>query len=243
MKMTLLEMTQSIMGSLNEDEINSIGDTQTALDVSEIIRESYYQIITQQHWDFLKVTFNLNGLSDVNRPTVLTVPTEVSKISSINIVDTKGKMTEVKFEEPEVFFKKAYALNSNQSGGIKEVIDGNIRYKVLTNRLPITWTSIDGNRVYFDSFDNKTTSSILPSTTLCFGYRTPTWLQQDDFIPELQGENFPYLLAEAKSLAFVQIAQKSNPKAEQYARRGRYKAIQSEGNLAKEIPLPNYGRR
>ena len=243
MKMTLLEMTQNILAALNEDEVNSIGDTQTAIDVSEIIREAYYQIITQQDWNFLKTTFNLNGLSDITKPTVLTVPENISSIDWIKVKSpTTGELVTVEFVEPERFLELTVNRTSNNQNNIQEVSYGGITYKVFKNKPPTYWTSIDGNVIYFDSYEGSSRSSILPSDTLALGRRIPAWNPIDEFVPELQDENFPYLLAEAKSLAFVQIAQSANAKAEQYARRGRYKAIASEGNLKKKIKLPDYGR-
>jgi len=243
MKMTLLEMTQNILAALNEDEVNSIGDTQTAIDVSEIIREAYYQIITQQDWDFLKTTFQLLGLSDISKPTILKVPEWISVVDWIKVKEhSTGQYQVVQFMEPERFIEMTSARPS-YGDNIQEVSEGTFTYRVYKNTEPKYWTSIDGNTILFDSYYGVSQSSILPSDTLAFGRKIPVWNPDDNFVPELQEENFPYLLAEAKSLAFVQIAQTANAKAEQYARRGRFKAVASDGNIPKRVPTPDYGRR
>lgn len=243
MKMTLLEMTQNILGALNEDEVNSIGDTPTALDVSEIIREAYYQILTQQEWSFLKTTFQLEGLSDITKPTVLKVPEDISVVEWIKVYEVEtGKLLDVEFIEPEVFIEKCANRTSN-SDNIQNINFNGLVYKVYNNKPPTYWTSIDGNYIHFDSYEGSSKSSILPSDTLAFGKRIPSWNPIDEFVPELPEENFPYLLSEAKALAFVQIGQTVNAKAEQYARRGRFKAVYSDGNIPKKIKIPNYGRR
>ena len=44
-KLTLLEMTQDIMSDMDSDEINSINDSVEALQVAQIIKTTYYNII------------------------------------------------------------------------------------------------------------------------------------------------------------------------------------------------------
>ena len=44
MKLTLLEMVQDILSSMDSDEVNSITDSTEALQVARIIRDSYIEI-------------------------------------------------------------------------------------------------------------------------------------------------------------------------------------------------------
>ena len=48
MKMTLLEMVQNILSSVESDEVDSIFDTAEALQVAEVIKETYYQLVSNQ---------------------------------------------------------------------------------------------------------------------------------------------------------------------------------------------------
>jgi hypothetical protein len=67
MKYTLLEMVQNILASLNEDEVNSIGDTPEASQVSEIIRETYNNILSLQEWKHLQKSFKLDASGSLLR--------------------------------------------------------------------------------------------------------------------------------------------------------------------------------
>ena len=67
----------------------------------------------------------------------------------------------------------------------------------------------------------------------------------DSFTPDLDANLFPLLLNEAKSLAFVEIKQSSNPKAEQYARRQYTRWANDRSNIHEENHMkgPDYGRK
>ena len=76
------------------------------------------------------------------------------------------------------------------------------------------------------------------------GALEPAWTMSDTFTPDLDANLFPLLLNEAKSLAFVEIKQSSNPKAEQYARRQWTRWANDRSNIKEENHMkgPDYGR-
>jgi hypothetical protein len=44
-KMTLLEMTQDILSDMDSDEVNSINDSVESLQVAQIIKTTYFNIV------------------------------------------------------------------------------------------------------------------------------------------------------------------------------------------------------
>ena len=52
-KLTLLQMTQDIMSDMDSDDINSINDSVEALQVAQIIKTTYYNIIDGKNYAFL----------------------------------------------------------------------------------------------------------------------------------------------------------------------------------------------
>jgi len=68
----------------------------------------------------------------------------------------------------------------------------------------------------------------------------------DTFIPELDDQQFPLLLNEAKSLAFFELKQTPHTKAEQEARR-QWTSLQRDKSVDDKPSsfdaLPNFGRR
>lgn len=80
MKYTLLDMTQSILSSLSSDEVNSIGDTTESLQVAEIIRQKYFDIINRvplpDHEQFIQ----LDASGDEDAPVLMFIPEGVSNL-------------------------------------------------------------------------------------------------------------------------------------------------------------------
>ena len=94
-----------------------------------------------------------------------------------------------------------------------------------------------------DSYDKAVDDTLQKEKTQCLGYLHPTWVHEDDAIPNLPPEAFSALLAEVKSTAFVEVKQMANQKAEQKsARQQRWlsrKAWRVEGG----VRYDDYGRK
>ena len=52
-KMNLLAMTQDILSDMDSDDVNSINDSVEALQVAQIIKTTYYNIIDGKNYAFL----------------------------------------------------------------------------------------------------------------------------------------------------------------------------------------------
>jgi hypothetical protein len=80
MQLTLLQYVQSILASMNSDEVNSISDTPESLQVAEIIRQTYFNVVTRthlpEHNQFLQFEPSLNPAS----PVLMTIPDGITKI-------------------------------------------------------------------------------------------------------------------------------------------------------------------
>jgi len=84
MKMSILDMVQSVLNSIDSDDVNSIDDTVESKQVAMFVKECYYELIGQREWPFLKDTFSLQGLGDTTRPTYMELDEDdVSKIEWI----------------------------------------------------------------------------------------------------------------------------------------------------------------
>jgi hypothetical protein len=76
-KLTLLEMTQDIMSDMDSDEINSINDSVEALQVAQIIKTTYYNIIDGKDYAFLYELFQMDASGTATRPTHMSLPEDV----------------------------------------------------------------------------------------------------------------------------------------------------------------------
>lgn len=83
MKLTLLQYVQSIASSLNSDEVNSISDNAESLQIAEIVRQVYFNIITRTHLPENKQFLQFEPSLNVATPTLMYLPDGSTKIDWI----------------------------------------------------------------------------------------------------------------------------------------------------------------
>ena len=98
MKKTLLELTQDILSAMEDDEVNSIGDTVSAMGVAQVIQNVYDELITQLDIPGSDYLTGLESLSDVARPNYLKMPENLKKIHWI-----KYNNADVEYLTPKSF--------------------------------------------------------------------------------------------------------------------------------------------
>jgi hypothetical protein len=120
----------------------------------------------------------------------------------------------------------------------------NLRYK--NDKVPQYCTVIQNFYVLFDSYDSTVDSTLQSAKSMCWGQMLPVFLMQDDFIPDVDDKQVPLLYNEAKALAFVELKQTVNPKAEQEAKRG-WSSLQKTKSFTDKPTyfdqFANFGRR
>ena len=80
-KQTLLDMVQNILSAMDSDYANSIGDSVEADQVATIVKETYFDLITNvldipEHKEILTLT----ALGDSSHPNYLQLPSDVFNI-------------------------------------------------------------------------------------------------------------------------------------------------------------------
>lgn len=89
MKRNLLDYTQSILAALNSDQVNSIKDTPESVQVAEILRTTYYNILGRAELPEHDKLFQLTGSDDITKPTLMFRPNEgVAKLNWIEYFNT-----------------------------------------------------------------------------------------------------------------------------------------------------------
>lgn len=81
MKLTLLDMTQSILSSLSSDEVNSISDTTESLQVAEIIRQTYFNMISRVGITDHNQLIQLDPSIDVTIPVLMYIPEGIGSLT------------------------------------------------------------------------------------------------------------------------------------------------------------------
>lgn len=119
----------------------------------------------------------------------------------------------------------------------------NLYYK--TNRQPQNCCIISNYYVLFDSFDNTQDNALQASKTLVYGQIVPPFSMSDNFIPDIDDQDFALLINEATSAAFIELKQQPNPKVEQETKRQWSAVMRNKAVVNKPTPFeefPNFGR-
>ena len=233
-KLTLLEMTQSILSAMDSDPVDSIDETVEAIQVADIVKEAFFELMSQRDWPFLFNTGSLQGLGDVANPTKMKMPDTWKKVKWI-----KYNKKTITYIDPESFTEMI-----DNRAELAGVINAN---GYVINADPIYWTSFDDTFIVFDGFNNSEESTLQASNSKAYAAIAPTWSHVDSFVPALPEKFFPTLLAESKSQAFVNLKQQSNNREERKAQRGRM-AMRNEAWRNDEASIKfnrkvNYGRK
>lgn len=246
MKRTLLDMVQTILSSLDSDEVNSIDDTIEATQVALIIKNCYLNMASNRNWSQQKrlIQFEHSGTTD--RPTHIKAPEGLKELHSFRYnvsTDNGTEYREVKYREPDDFLR-INAHRNEASDNTRVITDfGGTPLIVITNRGPLYWTTFDDQYIVCDAYDKTVDDALKASKTQLHATMFPTFSMVDDYVPEMPVEAFQALISEAKSVAFVELKQVANEKAESEARRQQSWLARKEWQLKGGVRFPNYGRK
>ena len=193
-KLSLLDMTQSILSAMDSDPVSSIDETVESIQVADLIKEAFFELVTLRDWPFLHTLTTLTGLSDTNNPTKMLIPDGLNKVKWIKV-----NKKEIEWLPPEQF-QHMLDTRTAEAG----VVNSN---GYVLNRDPLYWTSYDDKYVFFDGWDSNESTTITTAMTTVYDVKVAQWTHVDSFIPDIPEKFFPTLLAEAKSQAFVNLKQ------------------------------------
>lgn len=255
MRYTLLKMVQLILSGMDSDEVNTITDTVESQQVVDIIEQTYNEICSTiefpNQWDL----FELEPSLDITRPTLMYIPEGVVNVEWIQYDNAEDTATirdwkYIRPTERQFFFQTMSPLDSSSSDIYHfDYLVGAETFDVrgYNNRNPTTYTTVNNRTLIFDNFVSTIGQTLQGNRTKCYGMKIPTFVRDDEFIPELEPRQFSLLFNDAKAQAFVDLKQVSNTKAEQRARRGWVHSQRKKPNTAASdihsTWTPNFGRR
>jgi len=244
-KLTLLDMTQRILSSMDADGVNSYDDTIESEQVAWIIRDTYYDLINNIEIPEHRKLITLTALGDSSTPTHMLVPDGVRRIEEVryNTVASGGTAKDynvISWVEPEEFLTRVLSRDSDLSTVSVVSIDGG-EVLIRSDKAPDFYTSFDDQYLIFDSYDSDVDSTLQSSKFMVWGIEEPTFTMSNTFTPDLDVNLFPLLLNEAKSVAHVELNQRANPKAEQVSLRQKIR-WQSDRHNVSESKSNTYGR-
>ena len=237
MKRTLLEMTQSILSDMDSEAVNSISDTVEAQQIASVIEDTFFNITSARDIPEHRQLIKLTALSNNNKPTHFKYPSNTRVLDVIQY-DMGTNYSEVVYVDPMIFLDR---MSPNGSVVVTDVKGGTPLY-IRNDRMPTYYTSFDDEHIVMNSYSISVESTLQSSKTRAYGYIYPTFSQTDNFVPDIDDNMLPYLLAEAKSVCFSLFKSGSDPKVEQSARRLK-SFVQNDMYKTKQVnKRPNYGR-
>lgn len=260
MKYTLLELTQAVLSSMDSDEINSINDTPESLQVVEVIKTVYDDIITRGDLTTNKILFNLDASGDTSKPVLMTKPDNIDRIEWLkydtqDADDTTPVWNLMTYLPVADFIDYIHSYNQDEDDvdSFDYVTEGfSFRFTYRTDTAPKYYTSFDDNTIIFDAHDVDVDTTLQAIKTLGYGSKISTFTKSDTFTPDLQPQQFALLLNEAKSLAWAELKQTVHAKAERTAiknwqhlqrTRNQSPSAQNINNYSHNFhKLPNYAR-
>lgn len=228
MKYTLLEMVQQILNSMDSDEVNSISDTTESMDIANIVKECYFEIISEIQPKETEGLFHLDASTDDTKPVLMYLPSSVSNIEWLkyNVGDSPSETNfrDLCYLSLDDFFEFSNGLNLNESWVDTQVVQingQNFNIKFRNDQSPTYYTSVDDRVLLFDSYDSSYEDTLTSIRTYGYGGLIPVFVMEDSFVPRLDARQFQLLLNAAKSQSFIDKKQIENTKAERKERRHR----------------------
>lgn len=254
-KYTLLQMVQSILSSMDSDEVNSISDTTESLQVADIIRVTYDDLIATVELPSQFQLFNLQPSLNPSEAIVMYRPDNVVNLDWIKYDcqkygDGYVQMTDMKYLDQDTFLRRMYMLSSLDTGVFTFPLTVNgqtFQIQGFNNVAPTYWTSWDNNIILFDAYDIEMDDTLQASRSLAYGLMDQTFQMVDNFVPPFDRQLFSMLLNASKVMAFAELKQTGHSVASSRERRALIHSMKTKNNTPANIPatqlLPDYGRR
>ena len=253
MKYSLLDIVQDILNDIDSDEVNSIDDTVEATQVAQIVKSTYFAMMSTRNWPHLRKSIQLIPTTDLAQPTHVYVKDDIKELAFINYDTretpyanpdgTRARWKRMEWREPEDFLRITNRYNEQEANIDVVHDDSGIDIQIMNDRSPTIYTSFDDRTLIFNSYDSVRESNIESTYIQAMAYVMPKWLPSDDFIPDLPDEAFMALIEEAKSRASLKLRQVMDQKSEQEARRQQRWLSRKARRVENGIRYPDYGRK
>jgi hypothetical protein len=254
MRYTFLEIVQLLLSSMDGDEVDSWSDTTESTQVGHIVKNVFYDIATELDLPEHETLFELDASGDNAKPTLMTLPSDVVKLSWVKYdnkatADTYKDFRNVAFLDFQTFLTRQTALREETSNVGEMVITANgqsheIMYR--SNEMPKVYTIFDDNQIIFNSYDSTEDTTLQQEKTMCHGTVYPTFSMTDASYPDIDPSQFAYFIQKCKVRAHAELRQLPHREALQESFRQKVRlqrAKRRSPNYSELDQLPNFGRK
>ena len=211
MTMNLVDMAERVAQFCNASHIDSIHDTDESYRIAQIIKETYETMILSQEIQTALELFHLQSATAEDLKTTLYLPDECLTLDIVKYTNHQGKIYSPQYLEPMDFISRSLDLDVTRPN-VTTVVDpeSNTTYNIQTDKDPSYYTVMSGKYLVFDSYNKDFEDLIQGRHALVYGHTMPEFKLEDNFIPDLQEQQFPVLLSRAKTAADMELRNNFN---------------------------------
>lgn len=228
MKLTLLEIVQHILSAMGSDEVSNYDDTVESYQIALLIKQAFYDCAVELGLPEHDSLFQLTASGDSAKPCLMTVPSSVTRLDQILYDnkasgDTTSDYKEVIWMDFDDFVRMQQGLDGESLSYVGEQIVSNngqsFNIKYRKDQFPTYYTSPDNLTLIFDGYESTIDTTLTQAKTMCYGAVYPTFTLSNAAVPDLDATQFPYLIAKAKTRAFMELKQQTNQESAAEARK------------------------
>lgn len=255
MRLTLLEMISHILSAMGSDDVTNYNDTVESYAVALCIQQAFYDAAVELNLPEHESMFELTASGDNAKPVLMTLPTNATRLDRVyydnkETGDTYSNMIQCTFMPFDDFIVKQNSLSQADSDVGEMVVTNNsesFNFMYRTNDWPRYYTTMDSETILFDSIKiSVDTTTLAKAKTMAYGSVYPTFTMSNGAYLDLAPEQFPYVLAKAKTRAFNELKQMVNQESAAETRKQKI-VLQKRKNRVTQDPWqstgPKYGRR
>lgn len=246
-KLTLLEMVQDVLGSMGNDKVSDVGESEDAEDVVAIIRAEYNKMMSVGDWPHLKTAKNLTAGGDSTKPTLMKVPSDVAEVVNIRYNKIKSGATapdwdDVTYLEPDEFLEMISGRNKDNTS-VSSQISNHVEILYYNDQAPNYYTSFNDSDIIFDAIDTGVDTTLQSSKSVAQVIKTITFTASNGLVLDLPARMFPTLLSKCRVVANELIEQRDIKTDANDARTGLNRLRHKKNAVTTETKVVNYGRQ
>lgn len=253
LKKSLLQVVQSVLGAMESDAVDTIGETPESEQVVMIAQEVYEELATYQDIPQFQKVSQMLGSNSVSLATVMKIPADCTDIGIIRYKQFSDsgrvKMERIEYQDKNTFLDSQLCLDTSDTAKVGEnVFPDNIRIPYYKDRNPCYWTSFDDETIVFDAVNTNYENTLTNDNSLVISYVVPEFKLEDTFLIPLPDQLQSQYLAQVKEVAFSE--QKNIPnqiqseKSRRQRKRNWHHASSTDGlnNGNQGEPFTGFGR-
>lgn len=245
-KRTMLELLSDILDELEADPVNDLDDTEEATIITNIIINSFWDIIATrdipEHEDIIRLT----SAADNTSPTALIIPDATKQIKELRYNKSDDAVLEyrkLKWLEGSEFLDMVNRRDSSDSSVDTAVtLTNSVQLLVYNDKPPAYWTTFDNYYVYCDAYDSDVESTLQGTKCQAIAVTYPSITRSASHVLDLEESHMQYLYNEVLSRASLRINETPDQKAEQWANRHRASLQWTKHREGSKVWRRNFGR-